>query len=481
MSLEVYIVGTVILCSLTWGLVLLKVKLVHSNAMGEALQKQMELSLRLEVLEGIDGKFAEMTVERDSLNKLNIDLRLSLEAQKGDLAELVKVRELNQGLEERCSRLQVEVAQLNTTLSSEQANHEEKIKILTEAKENLSESFQLIAKKIFSEQTKEWSSVSQEKIGHLLKPLQERLKGFETQVKQNHESSITRNAAMIQELKRLQELNQQVSLEATNLTKALKGESKTQGCWGEMILERILESAGLEKGIEYTVQESFLDESSARKQPDAIIKLPENKQIVVDSKVSIKAYEQYCQVNDPEDGAKLARAHCASIQKHIKELSSKNYQSLKEINCVDMVLMFIPIEPALGLALQECPTLFDDAMRKNIVLVTPSTLLATMRTVAYIWRHEKQNKNALKIAEEGGKFYDKLVGFVEDMEKLGSQLGTASKTYTSSMNKLLHGKGNLVRRAESIRELGVVTNKRLSKKVLDQSSQLPQDTLEVQV
>jgi len=366
-------------------------------------------------------------------------------------------------------KLKMQVVELKSKLVNTAENYAEKERVLLDAKANMSDAFQVLSQNILSKQAKELSTVSQEEIGHLLKPLQERIKGFEEQVKQNNSSSIERTAAMTQELRRLQELNQKVSTEATNLTKALKGESKTQGCWGEMILERILESAGLTKNIEFTVQESFLDEESARKQPDAIIKLPENKQIIVDSKVSIKAYEEYCSVNDSEKEALLAKAHCAAIQKHVKELSQKNYQALKGINCVDMVLMFIPIEPALGLALQENPSLFDEAMRKNVILVTPSTLLATMRTVAYIWRHEKQNKNALKIAEEGGKFYDKLASFVEDMEKLGTQLGTASKTYATSMNKLSEGNGNLVRRAENIRKLGVSTKKPISKTVVARS------------
>ena len=459
----------VLIVSFIWLVIVFKLKMGYLQAVAIANEKQSELALKLASLETVESRFVALGEAFECLKAQEVDFRILQEVNQKVTEELDSAKLLNSELEASRNGLELQAVELKSILKHTQENHLEKVKILSDAKENMSGAFKLMAQEIFSEQTKEMTTVSQEKIGHLLKPLQERIKCFEDQVKENNESSISRSAAMTQELKRLQELNQRVSTEATNLTKALKGESKTQGCWGEMILERILESAGLTKNIEFTVQESFLDEASARKQPDAIIKLPEDKQIVVDSKVSIKAYEQYCNVNDSEQEAILAKAHCAAIQKHVKELSNKNYQALKEINCVDMVLMFIPIEPALGLALQENPSLFEEAMRKNVILVTPSTLLATMRTVAYIWRHENQNKNALKIADEGGKFYDKLVGFVEDMEKLGRQLGTASTTYQASMNKLSEGSGNLVRRAENIRKLGVTTKKPISKKVVDQS------------
>ena len=464
-----YVLLTLGVTSFVWFALFYKLKMGYIHALALETEKQVDQLQKLAVLESIASRFSALEVAYYSSKENETNLQVSLEVSKRTCSELTSIKALNVTLEEKRSWLEQEMVKLKATLTNTEKNHLEKIEMLSDAKSNLSEAFQLMAQKIFTEQTKEMTTVSQEKIGHLLKPLQDRLKGFEERVKENTESSISRSAAMTQELKRLQELNQKVSTEATNLTKALKGESKTQGCWGEMILERILESAGLVKNIEFTVQESFLDESAARKQPDAIIKLPEDKQIIVDSKVSIRAYEAYCNVNDSEKEASLSKAHCSAIQNHVKELSNKNYQALDGINCVDMVLMFIPIEPALGLALQECPTLFEDAMRKNVILVTPSTLLATMRTVAYIWRHEKQNKNALKIAEEGGKFYDKLAGFVKDMETLGAQLATASKTYDASMNKLSQGTGNLVKRAENIRKLGVPTKKPISKKIVDRS------------
>ncbi|MCK5834216.1 MAG: DNA recombination protein RmuC [Lentisphaeria bacterium] len=470
MNTVVYVLIAFVLSSFLWLLFIFKLKMNHTRVLSVENDKQASLSQRLAISETVSSRFVELESDYKRLKDDEVNFLISNETNKSITAELGSVKTLNMDLSSEVNDLQLELVELKSTLKNTLENHAEKVKILAEAKENMSEAFELMAKKIFTEQTKEMSEVSKEKIGDLLKPLQDKLEGFEKQVKDNTESSITRAATMTQELKRLQELNQQVSTEATNLTKALKGESKTQGCWGEMILERILESAGLTKNIEFTVQESFSDESAARKQPDAIIKLPEDKQIIVDSKVSIRAYEQYCNVNDSGKEAQLSKAHCTAIQNHVKELSNKNYQALEGINCVDMVLMFIPIEPALGLALQECPSLFEDAMRKNVILVTPSTLLATMRTVAYIWRHENQNKNALKIAEEGGKFYDKLVGFVEDMDKLGNQLDTTAKTYKASMNKLSQGTGNLVKRAEDIRKLGVMSNKRLNKKIVDQSN-----------
>ncbi len=269
----------------------------------------------------------------------------------------------------------------------------------------------------------------------------------------------------------LKDMNQQITQEAKNLTQALKGQTKTQGNWGEFILESILEKSGLEKGREYYVQESFTSESGRRFQPDIIIKLPENKSIVVDSKVSLVSYERYISSDSENEKQNALREHINSIRSHVKNLSSKNYQNLYQLESLDFVLMFMPIEPAFALAVQTDASLFNDAFEMNIVIVSPTTLLATLRTITSIWRQENQNKNALEIARQSGALYDKFVGFTEDLISIGKKMDDAKNTYSSAMNKLVDGSGNLVRRVQRIKELGAKTAKQLPNSLLDRADE----------
>jgi DNA recombination protein RmuC len=260
-----------------------------------------------------------------------------------------------------------------------------------------------------------------------------------------------------------------MSKDANNLTNALKGQTKTQGNWGEFILESILEKSGLVKGREYSVQESLSSSEGRRFQPDVLIKLPENKTIVIDSKVSLISYEKFTSAENEEDRQLALRDFIISIKNHIKGLSAKNYQNLYGIESLDFVLMFMPIEPAFGLAVQNDISLFNDAFEKNIVIVSPSTLLATLRTIASIWRQENQNKNALEIARQSGSLYDKFVGFVDDLTTLGSRIDSAKDSYNSAFNKLRDGRGNLIRGVEKIKRLGAKTAKSLPQSLLDES------------
>jgi DNA recombination protein RmuC len=274
---------------------------------------------------------------------------------------------------------------------------------------------------------------------------------------------------LIKEVQRLQELNQKIGEDAANLTKALKGDAKTQGTWGEIILERILEESGLRKGIEYDSQGGFRDTDGKLLKPDVVVHLPEEKDIIIDSKVSLVAYEKYVRTEDADERDRAVKDHLISINAHLKSLESKRYDELPGIKSLDFVLMFIPIESAFMLAIDKDSEIFRKAFDQNIMIVSPSTLLVTLRTIQSIWRYEYQNKNALEIAEKAGNLYDKFVGFVADLEKLGDQIDNAQKAYDGAHNKLISGKGNLVSRAQTLIDLGVKSRKRLPASVIQEA------------
>ncbi|MGK7396271.1 MAG: DNA recombination protein RmuC [Candidatus Cyclobacteriaceae bacterium M3_2C_046] len=332
--------------------------------------------------------------------------------------------------------------------------------------------FKNLANEIFEEKSKKFTDQNKLNITEVLNPLKERILEFEKKIDLSNKEAVSWNASLKEQISGLKLLNQQMSKEAENLTKALKGESKIQGNWGEFILESILERSGLEKGREYLVQESMKGDNGKRYQPDIIIKLPEDKHIIIDAKVSLTAYERY--FNGEEDEQKVAalKQHLSSIKSHVKGLSQKNYQNLYQLKSLDFVLMFIPLEPAFSLAVQQDQHLFNDAFEKNIVLVSPSTLLATLRTIASIWRQENQNRNALEIARQGGDLYDKFVLFVQDLSELGNRLNTTRDTYDKVMNKLTEGRGNLVKRAENIKKLGASASKILPADLLEKAEEV---------
>ena len=303
----------------------------------------------------------------------------------------------------------------------------------------------------------------------LLKPLSEKLSEFRQQVNDTYQNEARERFALKQEIERLAGLNLQMSNDTKALTNALKGESKTQGDWGELVLETILENSGLRKGEEYLVQDTQTMADGSRLQPDVVIRLPEAKHLVIDSKVSITAYTRYMQADDESQKNAELSAHVQSIRQHIQGLSAKNYQDLYGLGSIDFVLMFIPVEPAFLAAMRHAPDIYQEALRKNIVLVCPSTLLATVRTVAHVWRQEHQNRNAQEIARQCANLYDKFVGFVDDLEKVGQRLEQAQVSYGDAVNKLKTGKGNLIRTAENVKKLGVKPNKSLPNQLLDTS------------
>ena len=361
-------------------------------------------------------------------------------------------------------------------LESEQRQANEKLALIQQsakdAKENLANQFKNLANEILEEKSKKFAEQNQQNLDTLLKPLQEKLTDFRKQVDETYQSEARERFALKQEVGRLAELNLQMSNDTKALTNALRGESKTQGDWGELVLETILENSGLRKGEEYLVQDSHTLIDGSRLQPDVVIRLPEAKHLVIDSKVSITAYTNFVQADDEQAKELALNQHVASLKQHIQGLSAKNYQDLYGLGSIDFVLMFIPVEPAFLAAMRHAPDLYQDALKKNIVIVCPSTLLATVRTVAHLWRQEQQNRNAQEIARQCATLYDKFVGFVEDLDKIGQRLDQAHGSYVDAVNKLKSGKGNLIRTAENVKKLGVKPNKSLPDKLLDSSEDL---------
>jgi len=359
---------------------------------------------------------------------------------------------------------------LEAALDSERKQGLGRIESLNEAKEALTSQFKNLANEILEDKSKRFTEQNVASLDALLKPLQTKLTEFKEQVNTSYGNEARERFALKNEIERLANLNLRMTDETRSLTQALKGDSKVQGNWGELVLESILESSGLRKGEEYLVQDSHTQTDGSRLQPDVVVKLPEGRSLVVDSKVSITAYSRHAQATDPTISEQELAAHIQSLRQHIQGLSSKNYSSLYGIGSVDFVLMFVPIEPAFLLALKTAPNLYQEALAKNIVLVCPSTLMATLRTVAHLWRQDHQNRNALEIAKQCGTLYDKFVGFVDDLEKLGQRLDQAQTSYHDAFNKLKSGKGNLIRSAEKVRELGVKPSKNLSAPLIESSS-----------
>ena len=358
-----------------------------------------------------------------------------------------------------------------TELEAERRQSADKLATLQqtaqEAKTVLSDQFKNLANEILEEKSKRFAEQNQQNLDILLKPLQEKLTDFRKQVDETYQSEARERFALKQEVEKLAGLNLRMTDETRALTNALKGESKTQGDWGELVLETILENSGLRKGEEYLVQDTQTISDGSRLQPDVVIRLPESKHLVIDSKVSITAYTRYIQADDDSIKTAELNSHVLSIKQHIQGLSAKNYQDLYGVGSIDFVLMFIPIEPAFLAAMRHAPDIYQDALKKNIVIVCPSTLLATVRTVAHLWRQEHQNRNAQEIARQCASLYDKFVGFVEDLDKVGLRLEQAQISYTDAVGKLKTGRGNLIRTAENVKKRGVKPNKSLPSKLTD--------------
>ncbi len=329
--------------------------------------------------------------------------------------------------------------------------------------------FKNLANEILEEKSKKFTEQNKINLNDILKPLSDKIKDFEKKVEETYDKEAQQRFSLKEEVKRLAELNQQIGREANNLTKALKGEAKSQGTWGEIILESILEKSGLVKDREYFIQESFKTDEGKRLQPDVILKYPGDRSIIVDSKVSLTAYERYVSEDDDTKREIALKEHLISVRNHIQELSSKNYQDMYQLNTLDFVMMFMPIEPAYMLAVQTDSEIWQYAYDKRILLISPTNLIAAVKMVVSLWRQEYQNKNALEIARRSGELFDKFVGLIDDLVDIGHKLQQTQKSYEASMNKLTLGKGSLVKKAQDLKELGIKTKKDIPQNILDRT------------
>lgn len=388
-----------------------------------------------------------------------------LETEKENLAAL-----RDQLVAER-QRLSNQVAELAAELEAERSQSAEKIALLKNAEEQLSNRFKALASEILEDKSKRFTEQNQTNLNQLLEPLKVRIAEFQGKVQEVYVQEGKDRSALAEQVKQLMALNHQLSKDAHNLTSALKGQAKAQGNWGELILERVLEASGLRKGHEYDVQESHTRADGSRAQPDVVVHLPEERHLIVDAKVSLTAYEEHANAETDHQREAAVRRHLDSVRAHVRELSEKNYQQLYGLQSLDFVLMFIPVEPAFMLAISQDADLWQDAWKRNVLLVSPSTLLFVVRTVAHLWRQEQQSRNAQEIANRGAELYDKLAGFVGDMETLGDRLDQAKRAYDGVLNKFSTGRGNVIRQAEMLKELGVKPAKQLPQNLVDAAAE----------
>lgn len=466
----------------------------------QASAAQTELALMEERLATAhmahDGLNAQLDACRDEIS----DLGQANAARQAELAAACREVELLQierdnardaahawnleraAKEAELRRLDAQAASLHAELREQQESHQQRLDDLQGSRDELRAQFAELAGKIFDEREQRFAETSQQRLGQLLDPLKERIQSFEKRVEESYQAEARERFSLGKELERLQQLNLRLSDEATNLTRALKGQ-KTQGNWGELILERVLEHAGLEKGREYQTQVSLKGPDGERFQPDVLIYLPGDKQVVVDSKVSLTAYQQYVAAEDDSIGQLALKQHVVSLRAHVKGLAGKDYKRLDGLHSLDFVLLFVPIEAAFSAALQAEPNLFQEAFDRNIVIVSPTTLLATLRVIDSLWKQERQSQNAREIAERAGWLYDKFVLFIQDLDEIGSRLQQLDKAYSAARNKLTEGRGNLISRSEQLKLLGARASKSLPAELLERAMadvdglpELPEET-----
>lgn len=425
------------------------------------------------------GFFISNLKQKAGLSSLEERLRSNAENEnklQGRISELEQDRE---AIRSEKDLLALELTRRNADFENlKQRNDEQKAEV-EKLQERFQKEFENLANKILDEKSSKFTTQNKENIDAILKPLQEKIHLFEKRVEETNKEDINRTADLRQQIIGLKELNEQMSKETTNLTKALKGDTKMQGNWGELVLERVLERSGLKKDSEYYVQQSFTNEEGRRVMPDIIIHLPGEKKLVVDSKVSLVAYERY--INEVEDMERPLhlKNHLISIRKRVNELGEKNYHQLYEMESPDFVLLFIPIESAFAIASMEYPALYSDAFEKNIIIVTPTTLLAVLKTIDSMWQNEKQKENAIEIATQAGRLYDSFVNLTDELIKVGNQIGTVQKSYESAMVKLT-GKGNLIKRVENLKTLGAKASKQQNEKLLKRASEDEDEMLQLE-
>ncbi|MFV9653483.1 DNA recombination protein RmuC [Pseudomonas sp. NY15366] len=446
---------------------MLQERLEHAQLSQAGLLAQLD-ACRAELAEISEIKVDQQT-ELAGLRRENELLQQERQIAREAAQSWNQQRERN---EAELRRLTAECAALAAELQENRDNQQQRLDDLQGARNELRAQFSELATKIFDEREQRFAETSQQRLGQLLDPLKERIQAFEKRVDESYQQEARERFSLSKELERLQQLNQRLGDEATNLTRALKGQ-KTQGNWGELVLERVLEHAGLEKGREYQTQVSLKGAGGERFQPDVLIRLPGDKQVIVDAKVSLSAYQQYVSAVDEPIRQQALKQHLISLRSHLKGLSGKDYQRLEGLHSLDFVLLFVPIEAAFAAALQAEPDLFQEAFEQQVVIVSPTTLLATLRVIDSLWRQERQGQNAREIAERAGQLYDKFVAFVADLDEMGNRLQQLDKAYASARNKLVDGRGNLVGRVENLKLLGARASKSLPGELLERSADLP--------
>ena len=428
------------------------------------------------------AKFQSEKVSLEERLNANINqLQLQKEQSENEKRNFEKALQLNnvekESIRTEKDSLAIQLSKKEVDFENLWERHKEQKAEITELQEKFTKEFENLANKILEEKSAKFTEQNSENMKNILLPLQDKIHGFEQKVEQTHKESIDYHAALRQQIVGLSEMNAQMSKETLNLTKALKGDSKMQGNWGELVLERVLEKSGLEKGREYEVQQSFTNSEGTRVFPDVVINLPDGKKMIVDSKVSLVAYEKW--INEESEILKIdyLKEHVNSIKRHVEQLGNKNYHDLYQIESPDFVLLFIPMEPAFAIALNEDSALYNKAFDRNIVIVTPSTLLATLRTIDSMWANQKQQENAFEIARQAGALYDKFEGFVSDLVRIGNKIKDTKNEYDSAMNKLVDGKGNLISSVEKLKKMGAKAKKALPENIIARASNTDENQL----
>ena len=425
--------------------------------------------LGISLLAALAGIFLlQRQLQRSRLDEVAVKERLlAKQAEADGLREaLQKAASDNESLKADIQDYREQNATLKTSLEFERKQFDEKLTLLNDSREQLSTAFKNIANEIFDDKAKKFTATSKESLATVLNPLQEKIQQFEKRVEETYDKESKERFSLAREIKSLQELNSRISEEAVNLTNALKGDNKTQGSWGEFVLESILEKSGLVKGREYDVQVSLKAADGVKSQPDVVVHLPESRDIIIDSKVSLKAWDAFCSSKDEADKADKLKQHIQSVRLHVKNLSAKDYQNLVGVNSLDYVFLFMPIEAAYSIAVQNDPELNQYAFERNIIFVGPTTLLTTLKTVHNLWRLVQQSQNANEIAERAGALYDKFVAFVKDLDEVGERIDASKKSFDKAHNKLQSGRGNLIKRVETLKQLGAKTSKKHKSEML---------------
>lgn len=467
---------------LAWALVLWRRTTLQR---GERLLLEERLATAQASLQGLSGELEQHRAELRTLTALTAGQQAELavalrenqlhQVERQAAADAAGLRQLESERQQaELRRLDSERAALLAELREQQESHQQRLSDLQGARDDLRAQFAELAGKIFDERESRFAETSQQRLGQLLDPLKERIQAFEKRVDESYQQEARERFSLGKELERLQLLNQRLGDEATNLTRALKGQ-KTQGNWGELVLERVLESAGLERGREYETQVSLKGAEGDRFQPDVLIRLPGDKQVIVDAKVSLTAWQQFIAAEDDALRQLALKQHLQSLRSHLKGLSGKDYQRLDGLHSLDFVLLFVPIEAAFAAALQAEPGLFQEAFEQRVVIVSPTTLLATLQVVESLWRQERQSQNAREIAERAGQLYDKFAAFIADLDEVGNRLQQLDKAYAAARNKLVDGRGNLVGRIENLKLLGARASKSLPVELLERSAGLAAD------